>query len=171
MRVAHVGFTIHLREEIMRKMVSALALALIVVTPALADDAKTIAQQIGDKWIAAYNKKDAAALTALYTADAVLMPNGVAQPIIGTDNIRKYWEEFVKQPLANAALPVSEANMLNPTSLYSLGTWSADAGEQHITGTWMSVFVQDGGTWKYRADTWNMMPPPAPAAASATTNK
>jgi uncharacterized protein (TIGR02246 family) len=155
----------------MRKTLSVLALALVIVTPALADDAKTIAQQISDKWIAAYNKKDAAALTALYAADAVLMPNGVAQPIIGTDNIRKYWEEFVKQPLDNAALPVSEANMLNSTSLYSLGTWSADAGGQHINGTWMSVFVQDGGSWKYRADTWNMVSPPAAATASATTNK
>jgi hypothetical protein len=29
----------------------------------------------------------------------------------------------------------------------------------------MSVSVQDGGDWKLRADTWNMMPPPAATAA------
>jgi uncharacterized protein (TIGR02246 family) len=155
----------------MKKTLSVLALTLAFVVPALADDAKTIAQQIGDKWLEAYNKKDVAALTALYTADAVLMPQGVAQPIIGTDNIRKFWEEFVKQPLDNGALPITEANMLSPTSLYQVGTWSADAGGQHIGGTWMSVLVQDAGTWKFRADTWNMMPPPAATTASATTNK
>src|SRR5262249_35159502 len=43
-----------------------------------------------DKWNEAFNKKDAAALTALYTADAVLLPQGVDQPIIGAVNIRKY---------------------------------------------------------------------------------
>jgi hypothetical protein len=66
-------------------------------------------------------------------------------------------------------LPVAEANMIDLKSLYQAGTWAADAGGQHVTGTYMSVVVQDGANWKYRADTWNMMPPPAVAAASATT--
>jgi ketosteroid isomerase-like protein len=123
MRLAHVGFTTHLREEIMRKKLSVLALALAVVTPALADDAKTIAQRVDDQWIEAYNKKDAAALTALYTADAVLLPQGTDQPIIGENNIRKFYDEFVKQKLDNMTLPVAEANMLDQKSLYQGGTW------------------------------------------------
>jgi uncharacterized protein (TIGR02246 family) len=153
----------------MRKTLSVLALALAVVTPALADDAKTIAQRVDDQWIEAYNKKDAAALTALYTADAVLLPQGTDQPIIGENNIRKFYDEFVKQKLDNMTLPVVEANMLDQKSLYQGGTWAADVGGQHVTGTYMSVIVQDGSNWKYRADTWNMMPPPA--AASPTTSK
>jgi ketosteroid isomerase-like protein len=53
-----------------------LALTFAVVAPAFAgDDAKTIAQQLDDKWIEGYSKNDAAALTALYTADAVLLPH------------------------------------------------------------------------------------------------
>jgi uncharacterized protein (TIGR02246 family) len=170
MHFAHVGFTVHLREEIMRKMLSALALALVIVTPALADDAKTIAQRVDDQWIEAYNKKDAAALTALYTADAVLLPQGVDQPIIGESNIRKFMDEMVKQKLENMVLPVAEANMLDPKSLYQAGTWAADVAGQHVTGTYMSVIVQDGSNWKYRADTWNMMPPQAETTGS-TTNK
>jgi hypothetical protein len=57
--------------------------------------------------------------------------------------------------------------MIDPNSLYQAGTWAADVGGQHATGTYMSVIVQDGANWKYRADTWNMMPPPP--AESATT--
>jgi len=67
----------------MKKMLCVLALTFAVLAPAFADDAKTIAQRLNDKWLEALNKKDAAALTALYTADAVLLPQGKDQPING----------------------------------------------------------------------------------------
>jgi len=155
----------------MKKTLCVLALLFAVVTPAFADDAKTIAQRLGDKWLEAFNKKDAAALTALYTADAVFLPQGVDQPIIGTENIRKFMDEMVKQKLENMVLPVSLANVIDPNSVYVAGTWAADAGGQHVAGTFLSVIVQEGANWKYRADTWNMMPPPPATTGSASTNK
>src|SRR5262252_450958 len=123
----------------MRKMLCLLALTFAVVVPAFADDAKTIAQRVDDKWLEASNKKDAAALTALYTADAVLLPQGVDQPIIGAENIRKYMDQMTKEKIENMVLPVAEANMLDPKSLYQAGTWAADVGGQHATGTYMDV--------------------------------
>jgi len=152
----------------MKKTLCVLVLTFAVVAPAFADDPKTIAQRLDDKWIEAFNKKDAAALTALYTADAVLLPQGKDQPIIGANNIRNFMDGMIKEKIENLVLPVAEANMLDQKSLYQVGTWAADAGDQHVTGTYMSVVVQEGADWKYRADTWNQMPPPA-AAASATT--
>ena len=151
----------------MKKTLCVLVLTFAVVAPALADDPKTIAQRLDDKWLEAFNKKDAAALTALYTADAVLLPQGKDQPIIGANNIRNFMDEMIKEKLENMVLPVAEANMLDQKSLYQAGTWAADVGGQHVTGTYMSVVVQEGADWKYRADTWNMMPPPP--AESATT--
>jgi uncharacterized protein (TIGR02246 family) len=153
----------------MKKTLCVLVLTFAVVAPALADDAKTIAQRLDDKWLEAFNKKDAAALTALYTADAVLLPQGKDQPITGANNIRKFMDEMISEKLENMVLPVAEANMLDQKSLYQAGTWAADAGGQHVTGTYLSVIVQEGADWKYRADTWNMMPPPPAAATSATT--
>jgi uncharacterized protein (TIGR02246 family) len=151
----------------MKKTLCVLVLTFAVVAPAFADDPKTIAQRLDDKWIEAFNKKDAAALTALYTADAVLLPHGKDQPIIGANNIRNFMDGMIKEKLENLVLPVAEANMLDQKSLYQVGTWAADAGGQHVTGTYMAVVVQEGADWKYRADTWNQMPPPA-AADSAT---
>jgi ketosteroid isomerase-like protein len=82
----------------MTKTLSVLALTF---GPAFAaEDAKT-----SDKWIEAYYKNDAAALTALYTADAVLLPQGSAQPI--ANNIRKFMDEMIKQKLGNIVLPVA----------------------------------------------------------------
>jgi len=83
----------------MKKALCMLALTFVVVAPAFADDAKTVAQRLDDKWLEAFNKKDAAALSGLYTADAVLLPQGVDQPIIGIENIRKYLDQMVKEKL------------------------------------------------------------------------
>ena len=158
----------------MKKALCVLALTFAVVAPGfvapvLADDAKTIGQGLNEKWLEAFNKQDAAALTSLYTADAVLLPQGVDQPIIGTDNIRKFMEGMLKQKIDNMVTPVAEVNMIDPKHLYQAGTWSGDAGAQHINGTYLDIIVQDGDTWKYRASTWNMMPPPAAATASTAT--
>jgi len=77
----------------------------------------------------------------------------------------------VNEKLQNMVLPVAQANMIDPNSLYQAGTWSADAGGQQIKGTYMSVIVRDGADWKYRADTWNMMPPPPATVGSGSANK
>ena len=158
----------------MKGTLAVLSLTLAVLAPAFAaDDVKTIAQQADEKWINAYNTNDGAALTNLYTADAVLLPQGVPQPIIGAANIRHFVDAMLQQKLGNLMLPVVEARMLDPNTLYQAGTWSADVGNQHIAGTYLSILVRDGGEWKYRADTWNLMPPPsaAPGAASAASSK
>jgi uncharacterized protein (TIGR02246 family) len=97
----------------MKKTLCVLVLTFAVVAPAFADDPKTIAQRLDDKWIEAFNKKDAAALTALYTADAVLLPHGKDQPIIGANNIRNFMDGMIKEKLENLVLPVAEANMLD----------------------------------------------------------
>jgi uncharacterized protein (TIGR02246 family) len=123
----------------MKKTLCVLVLTFAVVAPALADDPKTIAQRLDDKWIEAFNKKDAAALTALYTANAVLLPQGKDQPIIGANNIRNFMDGMIKEKIENLVLPVAEANMLDQKSLYQAGTWAADVGGQHVTGTYMSV--------------------------------
>lgn len=155
----------------MRRTLCILALTFVAIAPAFAEDAKTIAQRLDNKWLDAFNKKDAAALTDLYTADAVLLPQGTAEPIIGTEKIRRFMDQMVKENIENMVLPGTQANMLDPKSLYSAGTWAADSGGQKINGTYLSVIVQDGTSWKYRADTWNMMPPPPVTTGSAATTK
>jgi hypothetical protein len=90
-----------------------------------------------------------------------LLPQGIAQPIIGASNIREYIDGMMKQKLDNLVLPVTEAKMVDAKTIYQVGTWTADAGGQHLMGTYMSVIVHDGTNWKYVADTWNVMPPPA----------
>ena len=154
----------------MKKTVTILMLTFAVVAPAFAaDDAKTIAQRLNNDWIEAFTKNNAAGLTSLYTKDAVLAPPGSAQPIIGADNIRKFFDEMLKAKLTNIAIPITEANMLDSKSLYQVGPWTAEAGNEHLGGTYTDVIVQDGSEWRYRVGAWNMLPPPQPATAAAPT--
>ena len=148
-------------------LLSTMALAVAVAGPVLAQDAKSIAEQGNQKWIQANKAGDAAALTALYAKDAALLPQGVAQPLIGEASIRKYFEDSVKQPVTNVSLPVTEAKMVGTDTIFDLGMWAADAPAEngqpttHLSGTYLSVWQRDGSEWRLRADTWNMMPPPA----------
>jgi uncharacterized protein (TIGR02246 family) len=148
-------------------LLSTIAMVVAVAGPAFAQDAKSIAEQGNQKWIQAYAAGDAAALTALYAKDAALLPQGIAKPLTGEANIRKYYEDSVKQRLTNVSFTVTEAKMVGADTMFDLGTWMADApGENgrpksHVSGTYLNVWQREGSDWRLRADTFNVMPPPA----------
>jgi ketosteroid isomerase-like protein len=84
----------------MRKLLS-LTLMFLVVLPALANDneakIKAAVEDRYKEWIAAANKKDAAALTNLYDENAVLMPKE-EEPVIGKAAIGEYYKKLVADP-------------------------------------------------------------------------
>jgi DNA-binding winged helix-turn-helix (wHTH) protein/ketosteroid isomerase-like protein len=135
--------------------------------PAFVQDARPIAEQITRKWEQVVNAGDAAALTALYTKDAALLPHGIATPQIGETSIRRYYDDFVKITRRNLSLLVTESKMLSPDGVFMVGTWSAEvAGENggagtHRCGTYSSIFVREGSDWLCRADSWNEIRRPA----------
>jgi ketosteroid isomerase-like protein len=166
----------------MKTTMTAITLVLALIGPAMigpamaADDAMSVSKQIGQTWIQAAKKGDAAVLTSLYTKDAILFPQGVAEPVTGEANIRKFFDEMVAAPkLDNLAITEAEAKMVDPKTVFVGGTWSGDSPGQnggasvHVAGTWLAVDVLEGSAWKIRADAWNMMPPPSaqPATAAA----
>jgi ketosteroid isomerase-like protein len=108
---------------------------------------------------------NSAALTALYSKDATLLPQGVAEPLMG-ESISKYFDSAVKQRLVKLALPVAEAKMISSDSLFDAGTWTAEvpgekgAAATPLSGTYLTVWYREGSAWRIRADTWNMMPAP-----------
>jgi uncharacterized protein (TIGR02246 family) len=121
-----------------------------LAAPAFAQDAKSIGEQQNQRWLQAYNAGDAAALTALYTKDAALLPQAITRPLIGETSIRKYFDDLVKDRVINLSVSVTEAKMLSPDALFIVGTWTAQ-----VSGTYMTIFVREGSDWRIRADTWN----------------
>ena len=83
----------------MRKL---FCLMLLLSVPVLANEeeeakTKAVVEDRYKEWIAAANKKDAAALTNLYDENAVLMPKE-EEPVIGKTAIGEYCKKLVADP-------------------------------------------------------------------------
>jgi uncharacterized protein (TIGR02246 family) len=84
----------------MRKLLL-LALVSLFVLPALAQDneaeIKATVENRYKEWLAAANKKDAAAITSLYDENAVLMPKS-EEPVLGKAAIGEYYKKLFANP-------------------------------------------------------------------------
>ena len=79
-----------------------LTLMLLLSVPVLANDneeakMKAAVEDRYKEWIAAANKKDAAALTNLYDENAVLMPKA-EEPVLGKAAIGEYYKKLFANP-------------------------------------------------------------------------
>ncbi len=151
-------------------------ICLFSVSPAVADDTPiAIANRIVEKFVDGYNSRDAFALETLYSSDAMLLPMGYPEPVMGEEEIHAYFEKVMKQmPPPNYKIVRSEVILLGPKEMVQGGTWSSDT--LHTSGTYLAVIGKVGeepGEWKLIASTWNAMPGPGLAKdasnSSATT--
>ena len=103
------------------------ALALTWGAALAADDAKKIAQDVTDKWVAAYNAGDAKGVAALYTEDALFSNAGAKDFMKGQSAIEQNIAAGIKQGW-KISVVLQEARM-EPN-----GTLTA-AGEYTFTGS------------------------------------
>jgi uncharacterized protein (TIGR02246 family) len=149
----------------MQSSASAIALMIAFTVPAIAQDAKSIADAMNAKWIQAFNKGDAAALTALYTKDAVLIRGTTAEPVVGTDNIRKYYDGEVARRLQGITIKQTETRALGPDTILDAGVWAGDLPDAkggkplHLTGPYITTFVHQGSDWLAQTDAGSMLAP------------
>jgi uncharacterized protein (TIGR02246 family) len=114
----------------------------------------------------ACNQRDAAALAALFTEDAVcVMPDGL---LSGRQAIERWYSEHFQRwyPINH----ISETNQLNAIGqqVWSLGQWwntlQTQNGPVFVRGYWSALFVREGGAWKIRMLTCNETPSTAARA-------
>jgi uncharacterized protein (TIGR02246 family) len=138
-----------------RKMLLSAALMLIA-GPALAQSKATI-ESLNDKWVAAFDKGDAAALAAMYSPDAYVLPAG-APMARGRDAIRGFWSKATQQ-LGDAKLTTLDVQPLGPTAAREIGTFSfrtKAATRQDVVGKYVVVWRKLRGHWQLATDIWNM---------------
>ncbi len=113
------------------------------------------------KWTQAYLAKDAAALAALYTEDAILaMPN--TPRVIGREAIAAAYGAVLTQvsPVTNDVtidrLEVAQSgDFAYVVGTYG-GTWSmADGSSMADTGKYTAVFKNVNGQWMLAVDSWS----------------
>jgi ketosteroid isomerase-like protein len=126
----------------MRIQVIVSAICLCLSAPAMAQDKATI-QRLNDKFAQAFNAGDAAAVAALYTDDAVILPPG-AEMMKGKNAIRAFWKGAAEQ--------------LGDGAVREIGTFTfrtKGAQPQDITGKYVVVWEKVGSDWRLATDIWN----------------
>lgn len=132
--------------------------------PAAAPDVAAIQSAIeasDDAWEAAALAGDAAALTALYTDDATLLPPDMPMAR-GSAEIRSAFDamlgavSFESMELASGDAHVAESGDL----AYVVGTYhdvgtTADGAAFDESGKYAVVYRNVDGQWKIASDTWN----------------
>ena len=110
-------------------------------------------------WEAAFNSGDAAAMAALYTEDAVLLPPDGAM-VKGRDAVQVFWQGFIDAGLSNGDL-VNVAIEEDGDTATQIGTFTIDVpdgngGTVVFAGKYIIVWkTGDDGVKRIHWDIWN----------------
>lgn len=139
-----------------------LAIALFGCVSALAhaDSVRTAIESANSQMAAAVAKGDAAAVAAMYAADARVMPAG-SEPVQGADAILKFWQ---------AAISGVAGISLKTIDVFSQGSTATEVGQYELRdksgkaldhGKYIVVWRNEGGKWKLLRDMFSTNVAPA----------
>ena len=143
----------------MMKRFLAIAGMLAVALPAYAADVKSEIATANQKWVAAFSKGDAAALTALYTDKATVLPPG-ADMVSGRDGLMGLWDAAIKSGM--------KVTSLESVSVKSLGAGIQEIGRVKaqvpgpdkqmvpVEGKYVVICKRVKGVLKLDTDIWNL---------------
>ena len=137
-----------------------------IAAPALgqqkpAESDQRVLDDLLKKYELAFNRQDAASLTAIYTEDAIrVTPQGVLR---GRDAIRKDYEATFKAGGHDISL-TTKAVLPAGDFIWNAGEWTAKFGDQPAHGFYTGTLTRDG---KIRFNMYNVTPPPTAMQQSA----
>lgn len=119
---------------------------------------ETIAQQLracNDAFEATFLAKDSAALAALYTPNAVLLPPGMAE-LTGTEAIGQFWQGAMDLGVATARLTTVTAQDLGDIAIEQ-GQFVLSGADSNTLdhGKYVVIWKQHEGRWHLHQDIWN----------------
>jgi uncharacterized protein (TIGR02246 family) len=139
----------------MRYFVVVAGWLILGAAPAVAQDKATL-EKLNDAWTAAFNKGDAAAVAAMYTEDAYVLPPG-AEIVKGRTAIEAFWRQAAQQ-MGDAKLTVLDVLPLGRAAAREIGTVTLKTKSQppqEVVGKYVVVWRKVGGKWKLATDIWN----------------
>lgn len=149
-----------------RSIVLALAIVALAAYAQAQGKERAIVEEQGKQFSAALKKGDAAAVAAMYSADAqALPPNG--EIASGRKAIQDVWQGAIDASMRNLTLSVLEVEKKGD-SLYEVGkyTLAGADGKEIDRGKYIVIWKKEGGKWKLHRDIWNTSMPALPAPAS-----
>ena len=133
---------------------------LLLALPAHAQLLKSDIQKQDDKFVAAFNGGDAAAVAAIYTDNATVLPDGA--PIVkGRSAIQRFWQNGITDGTKMVALTADHVESYGRAAR-EIGHFSMDvpSTQQQMTraeGKYVVVWKKTPGAgWQIDSDIWNM---------------
>jgi len=126
-------------------------------------DVRQAVEASNAKWMAAFNQGDAAAVAAVYTDNATLMPPN-SEMIEGRQGIQDFWGDAIQSGLKDASLTTVSVQANGETAYeigkFSLAVHSQGKDPQVISGKYVVVWQKGSdGAWKLNVDIWNSSMP------------
>ena len=140
---------------LVKRAILVLTCLMLAAAPAFAQSKATM-QKLNDRWADAFNKGDAAAVAAMYTADAYLLPAG-AEMVKGRPAIEGFWRQSMQQ-LGDVKCRTIDVKPLGSSAAREIGTCSFKTKGQTPQGgslKYAVVWQKEGGRWKLLQDIWN----------------
>ena len=142
----------------MKPVLLAIPLLLLAAT-AHARDLKTEIDAANQKFGAAYDKGDAAAVARLYTPHATILPPG-ADMATGRDGIQKVWAGAIQSGLKFTSLQTVSVERFG-NAAREIGRFTAELPNAQkqmtkLVGKYVVIWKRSNGTWMLDSDIWNL---------------
>jgi uncharacterized protein (TIGR02246 family) len=136
--------------------IAVLVACLMLIAGPAAAQSKAAIQKEDDKWAEAFNKGDAAAVAAMYTEDAYVLPPR-AEMMKGRSAIAAFWGQQMQQ-ISDVKCTTLEVKPLGRNAAREIGTCSFKTKAQPPQDgavKYAVVWEKEGGQWRLLQDIWN----------------
>ena len=134
-------------------LIAVLAVSCFALQSALAGDKEDLEAAIS-KFEQAVNAGDAAAVAAMYTEDAALLPPG-APMVQGNAKVQEFWQSMLDSGMSSLDLNAMEI-IVSGSNASDVGTFTYAAGDTTGAGKYITLWVKgDDGSWRVHRDIWN----------------
>ena len=149
----------------MRSTLSVLAILVLLASAAVAADATTEArnaiEQANARFTKEFEQHNAAAIAAMYTEDAVVLPPG-QEMVKGRPAIEQFWKSTMNAGVKSAVLTTLDVTISGDMAV-EVGTVELTIAPEGKPATksfakYLVVWKREGGAWKLHRDTWNDVP-------------
>jgi uncharacterized protein (TIGR02246 family) len=110
---------------------------------------------VNEKLMTGLIRADAAAMAALYTEDAQLLPPNV-DVVVGQQAIQAFWQGGIDLGFKSSRLETLEVQVHGAIAV-EVGTYTVRGPDEQVldTGKYLVVWKQDAGRWKLHRDIFN----------------
>ena len=150
-----------LLKELLAFLIALLLLLSLGSATAQPSDIRGVIEEGNKQWSVAFSTGDNAALAAMYTPNAQLLPMH-SEIVSGMEAIQQFWQGVIASGVKGATLTTIEVDEQGDTA-YEVGKYELRGEGNKVLdhGKYVVVWKRGQGKWRLHRDIWNSnMPAP-----------